>query len=336
MLSKIELDAQRAAEMVYRLRLFATMSEQAADHLHSIDLNRAVPRFLKEIHSRLDGKITLTFRPDPQCWETVGDELLLGQSLLELAQNAQDAMPQGGQLSLTLENVTLSAENLAGHPDGRLGDFVRLRISDTGCGMKPAIQARLFEAGFTTKTSGRAIGLGLPLVLTLVQQQHGWMECFSQANHGTQFDLYLPRSESRQAGTVAVEKGEKPPAQTPTILLADADATVREQGRQILEKQGYRVLLAEDGLQAISAYSSGLNRIDLVILDLNMSRMTAYSALERLMAIDPNVHVLFSGDFFTEDLTTSEWHTLGVITKPYRPEELTGMVGRALARRRDR
>ena len=114
----------------------------------------------------------------------------------------------------------------------------------------------------------------------------------------------------------------------PTILLADADSVVRDIGRRILEKKGYRVLLAEDGEQAVSVYRNEPQKIDLAILDLNMPRLTPYAVLEQMLAIDHDVHVLFSGDFFTEDLTTSEWHTLGVITKPYQEDELIEMIQR--------
>jgi signal transduction histidine kinase len=123
--------------------------------------------------------------------------LLLGQAILELALNAHDVMPHGGQVSIELKNLEIDQIHLPDHPNGRAGTFVRLRITDSGPGMKPAVRARIAEPGFTTKDEGHATGLGLTLVFAIVEQHRGWIECSSHSGRGTRFDIYIPSAASR-------------------------------------------------------------------------------------------------------------------------------------------
>ena len=245
--------------------------------------------------------------------------------------NAQDAMPGAGQLKLELENITLTKSALSSHAGGYAGQFVRLRVSDTGCGIKSSLRDQIFEPCFTTKTTGAAVGLGLTLVRSTMEQHHGWIEFDSQAGSGTQFDLYFPRYGAESAAPMKASSGMQLTGAAPVILLADADPLVRDVGRRILETEGYKVLLAEDGAQAVAIYQREPDRIDLAILDLNLPRLSAYSVLERFVEMNPAAKVLFSGGYLIEDLTTSHGHTLGVIAKPYRQSELVEMVRRSLS-----
>jgi CheY-like chemotaxis protein len=167
--------------------------------------------------------------------------------------------------------------------------------------------------------------------LSVVNQLHGWVDFESHVNRGTQFDLYFPRYGAEMSTEAEVVSSEKVQEATPVLLLCDGDPMVREVGRRILEGEGYQVLLAVDGVQAIAKYRQAKSRIDLVILDLNIPRLSAYSVLERLLEFDHDVRVLFSGGFFAEDLTSYRGHTMGVVAKPYRRQELVEMARRALA-----
>ncbi len=151
---------------------------------------------MKEVSDRCESAIAFVCSGGPEVWPVPADELMLGQAILELALNAQDAMPEGGQVRVELENVTIDQPQLASHPDGRHGKFVCMSFSDTGPGMKPAVRARISEPGFTTKDEGRAAGLGLALVFAVVEQHCGWIECASHAGQGTRFDLYLPAGQA--------------------------------------------------------------------------------------------------------------------------------------------
>jgi signal transduction histidine kinase len=193
MLEQIERAAQRATELVQRLLMFSSLSGRPLAQLQRVDLGELIPTCLRGIQPHLDDRIVVRFKSGPNPWPVAADELLLGQALLELAMNAQDAMPHGGRLSVEIENMVLSESDLANHPQGRSGEFVRVRVSDTGRGMKPTVRSQIFEPCFTTKETGQASGLGLALVFAAIEQQHGWIECQSQVNRGTQLDLFLPR-----------------------------------------------------------------------------------------------------------------------------------------------
>ena len=142
------------------------------------------------------------------------------------------------------------------------------------------------------------------------RQHHGWIECLSEDGGGTRFDLYLPRYGAGVPAESPTAMPEKPAAQWPTILLAEAEPMVREFGRRILEDRGYRVLVAEDGVQTVELYRRAPERIDLVILDLNIPRLTADAVLAQLLELDPAVRVYFSSGYFAEDRCERWTHTL--------------------------
>ncbi len=327
-LDRVETAGHRAADLTQRLLIFSGCSR---GQLQQIDLNSLIPECLNEIKPLLNARINVAYRPGSELWPVTADAMQLGQVLLNLCLNAQDAMADGGQLTLETKNVAIVEADLSQHPGGRAGDFVRVTVSDTGRGMTPAVRAQLFEPFFTTKEPDEGIGLGLAFVFAVVEQHHGWIECSSQVSRGTRFDLYLPRYGVGAVPNLVEIHQQKPRGARPTILLADSDPMVRDIGRRLLEGQGYRVLLAESGLQAVETFRQAPERIDLVIADLNMPQLTGNAILERLMELDPNVRVLFSSGYFAEDLSEGEGHTLGVISKPYRHKELIEMVRRIVA-----
>jgi two-component system cell cycle sensor histidine kinase/response regulator CckA len=328
---EVESAAQTASQIVQRMILFSTLPGRPSSQIQPSDPNELVAMFSESARYQLDDRISVDFAPQAGAWQIAVDELLFGQALLELAMNAQDAMPTAGQLKLALENVTRTKSALSSHPGGYAGQFVRLRVSDNGCGIKSALRDQIFEPCVTTKTTGTAVGLGLSLVRAIMEQHHGWIEFDSQASSGTQFDLYFPRYGAESAAPRKARSSEPSSESTPAILLADADPLVRDVGRRILESEGYKVLLAEDGAQAVAIYQREPDRIDLAILDLNLPRLSAYAVLERFVEMNPSVKVLFSGGYLMEDLTGSQGQTLGVITKPYHQSELVEMVRRSLS-----
>jgi two-component system, cell cycle sensor histidine kinase and response regulator CckA len=335
LLQDVELAAQNAASLIQRLRMLSRFTGDTADGMRQLDLNEFIPECVSEIKPLLDSRIQVKFEPAADLWQVRADETLLGQAILELAANAREAMPQGGQLSLEVANVSIPAADLVIHPDGQAGEFVRLRISDTGRGIPAAAREQLFEPFVSDVASTKGRGLGTALVLAVAQQHHGWVECHSQVGRGAEFDLYLPRHGVETPAEASPRTARRLRGAQPTVLLADGDPLVRDVGRRILEGEGYRVLLAEDGGEAIAVYRDEKERIDLAILDLNMPRLTAYVVLERLLDIDPDARVLFSGGYFTEDRIADHGHTLGVIAKPFSKEELVAAVRRALAVRQN-
>jgi two-component system, cell cycle sensor histidine kinase and response regulator CckA len=193
LLEDVELAAQNAAELVARLGMFSAFSGGAQRELRELDLNRMIPECLESIKPQLSSRVRVTYVPAAEVWSVYADEQLLGQAVLELAINAQEAMRQGGQLTIELDNVTLTGADMAKHPEGQAGEFVRLRIADSGRGISAAVRDQLFEPFVNSMTWNKGRGLGMTLVLAVAQQHHGWVECHSQVGRGTQIDLFLPR-----------------------------------------------------------------------------------------------------------------------------------------------
>jgi CheY-like chemotaxis protein len=246
---------------------------------------------------------------------------------MNLCLNARDAMPEGGTLTLETANVVLDHEFVSQHLEARPGAFVRLRISDTGHGIPPEIRSRIFEPFFTTKQPGRGTGLGLAMVFGIVQQHQGWIECQSEVGTGTRFDIYLPRHVAGTIPTPSTPSAPAPSGGNETVLLVDDEAMIRNLGRTILQRYGYRVLLAEDGQEALDIYQREAGHIDLVILDLTMPRLSGQDTLRELRKLDAGARVMFASGYSAEQVSESDrTNVLGFINKPYRPQELANTV----------
>ena len=169
----------------------------------------------------------------------------------------------------------------------------------------------------------------------IVQQHHGWIEYHSVPGRGTRFDIYLPRHVAAVAPSAALALQRKPSGGNETILLVDDQALVRNLGRTILESFGYRVLLANDGQQAIEVYQRERQRIDLIVLDLTMPRLSGRDALRQLLEIDADVRVLFASGYNAEHLSAEDHEQIvGFVSKPYRPDDLARVIRTALDRPR--
>ncbi|MBY0527649.1 MAG: PAS domain S-box protein [Gemmataceae bacterium] len=324
MLQSTEKAAQRAAELTGQLLGF---SRRTMLRLEVTNLNNAIQEIMGILRRTIDPRINVEIQTTPALWNVRADAGQLNQVLMNLCLNARDAMAQGGTLRLETANVMLDEEYARLHLESRAGEFIRLRVSDTGHGIPPEIRPRIFEPFFTTKQPGQGTGLGLAMVFGIVTQHQGWIECSSEMGHGTRFDIYLPRHGTDTAVVTALTAPPAPTGGTETILLVDDEPMIRNLGRTILHRYGYKVLLAEDGLEALEIYQRETERIDLVILDLTMPRLAGRDTLHHLLRLDPHVHVLFASGYSAEHVTETEKDgVLGFINKPYRPQELANTV----------
>ncbi len=359
-----ERAAWRAATLTRQLLGF---SRRTLLHPEPLNANHTVHEVVGLLKRTIDPRITLQTRGAAELWLVQADPNQMSQVLMNLCLNARDAVqplldgtlarptreseeeeefaaacglanasdnPQAAVIVLETANVVLDPDDLFEQVQARPGEFVRLRIRDNGTGISPEAQARIFEPFFTTKVPGKGTGLGLAMVFGIVQQHHGWIECHSVEGQGTRFDIYLPRHHAAVAPTAAPLQ-RKPSGGQETILLVDDEALVRNLGRTILESFGYRVVLANDGRQAIDIYQSEHPRIDLILLDLTMPRLSGRDALRKLLDINAHVRVLFASGYSAEHLSDDDReHTCGFVNKPYRPEELAHAVRTALDRPR--
>ncbi|HTU16901.1 MAG TPA: ATP-binding protein [Gemmataceae bacterium] len=331
-----ERAAWRAATLTRQLLGF---SRRVVLHPEPHDANHTIHEVVGLLNRTIDPRITLETRTAADLWLVQADPNQMSQVLLNLCLNARDAVQpllEGSSarepaILMETANLTFGPVDLHEHVQARCGDFVRLRVRDNGIGIAPEAQAHIFEPFFTTKQPGQGTGLGLAMVFGIVQQHNGWIECHSVPGEGTRFDIYLPRHHAAVASSSARNLPRKPRGGQETILLVDDQALVRNLGRTILERLGYRVLLADDGQHALDVYQREHSRIHLVVLDLTMPRLSGRDALRRLLKINPAVRVLFASGYSAEHLSEEDHeHIYGFVSKPYRPEDLADAVRAAL------
>ncbi len=333
MLKTVERAASRAADLTRKLLGYARRNQLlVAPTLPGTLVGEVVDILRRTIDPRIE------IHTDIRTEEPVAvDATLVNQALFNLCLNARDAMPQGGRLSLVVDRYTLGPET-APSPDARPGDYVRFVVTDTGTGMDETVKQRLFEPFFTTKGVGRGTGLGLPMVHGILKQHGGWVMFESELGRGTEFQMFVPLAQdpaapapSRFIAPAACNVNTPPPLSTEssTVLLVDDEEMIRVLGRTILETNGYRVLEAHDGQEAVETFAAKGDEIDLVIMDVTMPRLSGRDAFGQIVTRKPGARVLFSSGYSTEDLSDVEG-SLGMLTKPYRPKDLLGAVHRAL------
>jgi len=318
----------RAAELTQQLLSF---TRQAVLRLEPTDLGASIQEVVGLLRRAIDPRIRVVVRTPPDLWPVQADPGQMIQVLMNLCLNARDAMPDGGEIVLSAANVPVDAEYARLHLDARPGDFVGLRVADTGPGIPPEVRQRIFEPFFTTKGPGKGTGLGLAIVYGIVRQHQGWINCASEPGQGTRFDIFLPRHAGHAVPPRVPTPAQVAPGQGETVLLVDDEPLIRNLGRAILQRSGYRVLLAEDGLQALEMYRGAPDSIDLVLLDLSMPRLSGRDTLRQLRLIRPTVRAVLSSGYSPEQVEmTRDEDTLGFVTKPYHPQELARAVRAAL------
>ena len=329
-LQKIMQSARNGAEMVQRLLVF---SRKAETNPVPLDLNRQIRNTEPLLSHTLPKMIRIEMRLADDLGLVHADPAQMDQIVMNLAINAKEAMPGGGTLTLETSNVTLESEFCTRHPGIPPGDYVLLSISDTGRGMDKEIQDRMFDPFFTVKgwDSRKGTGLGLPVVLGIVQHHGGCIECVSEVGEGTTFNIYLPKFTAEPLPDQA-DSRDVPPLGTETILLVDDEVLVRELGERILTKSGYRVLTARNGREALDIYKQHQPDIALVILDLIMPEMSGNECLRELVKIDPQVRVIVSSGHSDSEDPHEVPHEFvrASVKKPYLMRQLLETVRSAL------
>jgi len=300
-----------------------------------LDLNAVVADTDKMLRRLIGEDVLLSTALEPMLWSVRADPGLIEQVLMNLAVNAQAAMPRGGRLTIETRNVELDEQHGKAFPDSRVGPHVLLSVSDTGSGMTPDVAARIFEPFFTTKAANRGTGLGLATVHGIIRQSGGHVTLSSTVGVGTTFQVYLPRVEpedevpkSRLLTRVALRGTE-------TILLAEDEAAVRVLATRILTGYGYTVIAAADGVEAVRVAAEHVGRIDLLITDVIMpgsgGRLVAESVVER----HPEACILYMSGYTDDEVLRHGVFREGVkfLQKPFTPNALAIRVREVLDKR---
>ena len=261
------------------------------------------------------------------------DPTQVGQIILNLAANARDAMPMGGKLVLSTANVALD-ETTRPYPDVTPGRYAVLTVSDTGIGMSAEVMAHVFEPFYTTKGVGQGTGLGLATVYGIVAQSHGHIAVASAVGVGTTFRIYFPIVAASPSAVTPASDTRIATTGTETILLVEDDETVRQMTKFVLERSGYAVLEAANGLDAVTVAERYRGSIQLLITDLVMPQLSGRQVAERLFALRRDLRVLFMSGY-TDDMIVQqgiESATVDFLHKPFKLTALTDLVREILDR----
>ena len=316
---------ERAATLIRQLLTFS--SKQPLDP-KILSLNAAVTS-LESLLRRLIGEdIQLVCKLDPTNGRLRADQAQLEQVLVNLVVNARDAMPKGGTLTIDTAQVELTRSPVYHLTPLPPGPYVRLTVSDTGCGMDRKTQSHIFEPFFTTKGEGKGSGLGLSTVYGIVTQCGGAIDVTSRVGHGTRFDLYFPSAESDILTTAPTQPLGQPQRGTETILLVEDEPSVRMLVRDELRKLGYRVLEAKNGIEACLLATQQAGSFQLLLTDVVMPGMAGRELAQHLSVIKPDLRTLFISGYLDDVgiMAGQEEGTSSFLQKPFTPEVLARAV----------
>jgi len=327
----IEETAQRAASLTHRL---LSISRRATAEMRPLLFNPLIEELWQLLRQTIPASITMELRLSDTPLTVKGSEDQLGQVLMNLCVNARDAMPNGGTLRVETQRVTLNEDDCRSIFDATPGDYARLTVADTGTGMSPSTLARIFDPFFTTKEIGKGTGLGLAIVYGIVKAHDGFIQVNSQLGEGTTFDVYLPLVV--EPHVAVAEKQEEvtkaPPSGQETILFVDDENTVRSLAGNLLQRLGYRVLLARDGREALEIYRQKQSEIDLVLTDLTMPQMSGLELCHALRRLNPQVKIILSSGYHLreEDPPAANEENLRTLPKPYRLRDMARVIREVL------
>ena len=324
-LGELEQGTQRAANLTRQLLLF---SRREVMQIKRVDFNDVIRAMMKMLGRLLGEHIETTFAPSPQPVWLDADPGMLEQTVMNLCINARDAMPRGGRLKLGVRRLALKVEDLGQRAQARPGLFACFTATDTGCGMDEATLKRMFEPFFTTKPSGKGTGLGLATVHGIAAQHQGWVEVESVVGEGTTFRVFLPAAEAPAPPPIEASPA-KSQGGTETILLVEDDNQMRRMVRLTLARQGYVILEATNGAEAIQIWERQGSNVDLLLTDMVMpGGFSGAELAARLRQSKPELKVLISSGYAAE-LSQQEGglpEGISFLSKPYDPSALIKTV----------
>ncbi len=345
---EIENAVTRAASLTGQLLAF---SRKQILRPKVLDLNVVLADVARMLHRLIGESIEVKVVAAPSLGRVKADPGQMEQAILNLAVNSRDAMPAGGRLTIATSDVELNEDDSRNHEGVTPGKYVMLAVSDTGSGMDTETQAHMFEPFFTTKAPGKGTGLGLATVYGVVKQSDGWIWVDSAPGRGTTFKIYLPRVEEssmvedraensaaqrsraqKQLSSKTAASLTTRPKGTETVLVVEDQDGIRDIVRESLRRNGYTVLIAEDGNQALEMASAYPDPIHLLVTDLVMPNIGGRELAERLTPLRPQMKVLFMSGYSEHSTLNIEETALSatVLQKPFSLEALAQNVRRVL------
>ena len=328
-LSIIRENSERGADLVKQVLTFARGME---GERIIVQVKHIIKDLVKVLNQTLPKSINVKSQLEPDLWLVRADPTQIHQVLMNLSINARDAMPFGGTLVLTAENVELDENYARVHIDAKPGEYLMISVSDTGAGIAPDIQERIFDPFFTTKEMGKGTGLGLATALTIIRSHGGFINVYSDLGRGTKFSVYIPTAQLEESSRKTTQIGSMPRGAGELILVVDDEENIREITRATLEKFGYNVLTANDGTDAMAIYAQQRDEISLLLTDIAMPFMDGTALIRAVRKIDPTTKIVAMSGLMNSE-QTAELQNLNVnafLSKPYTAESLLKVLAEIL------
>ena len=327
-LAQIKEAAERAAGLTHQLLVFA---RRDVIRPQVIDLGTVITAVEEMLRRTIGEHVELVISLAGDLWPILADPGQLEQVLVNLAVNARDAMPEGGTLTIDTANVTVDADTIAGGSMARKGRNVRLRVSDTGTGIPADVAQHVFEPFFTTKPDGSGTGLGLATVYGILTQAGGNIRIYSEPGHGTTFTITLPVT-AEAAIQVAKPMPYQRAPKGETVLIVEDEEALREVTRRIFTRNGYKVITAANGPEALRIAGDHPGEIHLLVTDVVMPQMLGKEVAEKMRLIKPEIEVVFMSGYARPVLASQGRLDPGValVEKPFSEADLLAMAGQVL------
>ncbi len=324
--------ADRAASLTRQMLAFSRMQ---ALQPKTLDVNELVAEMGKLLRRLIREDIEFSVRLGDSLGRIKADPGQLEQVLLNLTVNASDAMPMGGTLTIETQNAIVDSEYARTHPSVEPGAYVLVSVTDTGLGMDAATKARIFEPFFTTKEPGKGTGLGLATVYGVVKQSGGCICVESNPGKGTRFDVYMPRTDEQVRRTQAVAKTNWAAGNHETVMVVEDESEVRELACEFLSAAGYRVVAAQDGIEALDIAERLGKSIRVVLTDVVMPRMRGPALVKQLKTLVPNAKIVYMTGYLEQSEGSVRFlEDTFLLEKPFSRESVVRLVGEALHRKR--
>lgn len=321
--------SQRAADLNSKLLSFARKGKSVSS---SINIHAIIDETVSILGRSIDKRTRITTRKKASYHTVTGDDSQLQNAFLNLCINASNAMPGGGEIIISTENIDLEEAFCKTSPFELVpGSYLFIEIQDTGIGIPRKNLQKIFEPFFTTKEIGQGTGLGLASVYGAMEQHHGAISVYSEEGEGSSFHLYLPLGDN---SVPLIKREERMIPGSGILLLVDDEEVIRISAKKMLEDMNYTVLIAQDGQEAVDLFREKYSEIDLVILDMVMPKMNGKEVFGYMREIDPEARIIISSGFSKSgDLKMMTQQGLcGFIRKPYRKIELNKIIFNVLSR----